>query len=196
MFAWSSPQFISSKSSKCGPNLSPSLGVLSTLAAGPCKDRPHSVIGVGVTAAGTRAGGAPRPPSAILDLRRLTDALTAATPALLFGMRLWASVCLALYVAYWLELDNPYWAGTTAALVCQPQVGVSLRKGWFRLLGRIVGAALTVVLTAIFRQDRVGFFISLALFGAICAFLQRCCGTSRPMPRPLPASPRHPTEIV
>ena len=28
----------------------------------------------------------------------------------------WASVCLALYIAFWLELDNPYWAGTSAAI--------------------------------------------------------------------------------
>jgi hypothetical protein len=41
----------------------------------------------------------------------------AAGPALLFGLRLWASVSLALYVAFWLELDNPFWAGTSAAIV-------------------------------------------------------------------------------
>jgi Fusaric acid resistance protein family len=52
-----------------------------------------------------------------------------AVPPLLFGIRLWAAVCLALYVAFWLELDNAYWAGTTAALVCQPSLGASLRKG-------------------------------------------------------------------
>ena len=43
--------------------------------------------------------------------RSLTDALTAAGEPLLFGIRLWASVCLALFVAFWLELDNPFWAG-------------------------------------------------------------------------------------
>ena len=40
--------------------------------------------------------------------RNLTDTLTAASPALMFGLRLWASVCLALFVAFWLELDNPF----------------------------------------------------------------------------------------
>jgi hypothetical protein len=47
-------------------------------------------------------------------------------PAVLFGFRLWASVCLALYVAFWLQLDNAYWTGTSAAIVCQPQLGASL----------------------------------------------------------------------
>ena len=53
---------------------------------------------------------------------RQANALTAAVPPLLFALRLWASVCLALYIAFWLELDNPFWAGTSAAIVCQPQL--------------------------------------------------------------------------
>jgi len=32
----------------------------------------------------------------------------AAGLALLFGLRLWASVCLALYVAFWLQLDEAH----------------------------------------------------------------------------------------
>src|SRR5271163_2424445 len=80
---------------------------------------------------------------------RLMDALRAAGPPLLFGLRLWASVCLALYVAFWLELPNAYWAGTTAAIVCQPHLGASLRKGWFRMIGTVVGAVVIVVLTAV-----------------------------------------------
>jgi hypothetical protein len=84
-----------------------------------------------------RAGGSQRQSSAFLNAQRLTAALRAAVPPLLFGLRLWASVCLALYVTYWLELDNPFWAGTSAAIVCQPHLGASLRKGWYRLIGTL-----------------------------------------------------------
>ncbi len=101
----------------------------------------------------------------------LADALRAAGPPLLFGLRLWASVCLALYVAFWLELDNAYWAGTSAAIVCQPHLGASLRKGWFRMIGTVVGAVAIVVLTACFPQDRAPFLIGLALWGAACALV-------------------------
>jgi uncharacterized membrane protein YccC len=79
---------------------------------------------------------------------RLMDALTVARAPLLFSIRLWASVCLALFVAFWLELDNPFWAGTSAAIVCYPQLGASLRKGWFRMIGTVIGATMIVVLTA------------------------------------------------
>jgi uncharacterized membrane protein YccC len=102
--------------------------------------------------------------------RSLTDTLTTASPALLFGIRLWASVSLALFVAFWLELDNPFWAGASAAVVCQPQLGASLRKGWFRMIGTVVGATMIVVLTACFPQDRISFLVLLAVWGGICAF--------------------------
>ena len=97
-------------------------------------------------------------------------AWNAIAPPLLFGLRLWAAVTLALFVAYWLELDNAYWAGTSAALVCQPQLGASLRKGWFRMIGTIVGAVVIVLLAVCFPDDRVAFLIGLALWGGACAF--------------------------
>jgi uncharacterized membrane protein YccC len=102
---------------------------------------------------------------------RLIDALSAVRAPLLFAVRMWASVCLALFVAFWLELDNPYWAGTSAAIVCYPQLGASLRKGWFRMIGTVVGATMIVVLTAWFPQDRLAFLVLLALWGGICAFV-------------------------
>jgi uncharacterized membrane protein YccC len=92
-------------------------------------------------------------------------------PPLLFGLRLWASVCLALYVTFWLQLENGFWAGTSAALVCQPHLGASLRKGWHRMIGTIIGAVAIVVLTGCFPQQRAPFLVGLALWGAASAFV-------------------------
>src|ERR1700676_2232995 len=103
--------------------------------------------------------------------RAVAGALCSAGPALLFGLRLWAAVCLALYIAFWLQLDNAYWAGTSAALVCQPHLGASLRKGWYRMIGTLVGAVAIVVMTACFPQDRAAFLVCLALWGAACALV-------------------------
>ena len=89
----------------------------------------------------------------------LPEAIARLGAPLLFAIRLWASVCLSLFAAFWLGLDSPYWAGGTAAIVCQPQLGASLRKGWFRIIGTIVGAVVIVVLTAWF-----------PLFCGLCAF--------------------------
>src|SRR5580704_256648 len=95
--------------------------------------------------------------------------VNATIPALIFGLRLSASVCLALYIAFWLQLDGAYWAGTSAGIVCQPILGASLRKGWYRMIGTVVGAAIIVVLTACFIQNRAAFLLALALWGAGCA---------------------------
>src|SRR5579863_1101778 len=97
--------------------------------------------------------------------------LSEAIPALVFGLRLSASVCLALYFAFWLQLDSAYWAGTSAAIVCQTSLGASLRKGWFRLIGTVLGALIIVVLTACLVQNRGAFLIALALWGAGCTLV-------------------------
>jgi uncharacterized membrane protein YccC len=101
----------------------------------------------------------------------VANALRSATPPLLFGLRLWAAVCLALYIAFWLQLDNPSWAGTSAAIVCQPNLGASLRKGWFRMIGTTAGAVFIVALTAFFPQNRLGFLLGLAVWGGVCGVM-------------------------
>jgi uncharacterized membrane protein YccC len=130
-----------------------------------------------ITLVGGAAGAGPLPTRAQSPVGAIVrweaavaNAARAAGPPLLFSVRLWASVCLALYVAFWLELDNPYWAGTSAAVVCQPQLGASMRKGWFRMIGTVVGATMIVALTAFFPQDRIAFLGLLAVWGGICAF--------------------------
>ena len=103
--------------------------------------------------------------------RSLKRALTSAAPALLHGLRLTTAVCLALYIAFWLHLDNGHWAGTSAAIVAQPALGASLRKGRFRAIGTIAGGILIVLLTAAFPQDHAGFLLSLTLWAALCGIL-------------------------
>jgi uncharacterized membrane protein YccC len=46
-----------------------------------------------------------------------------------------------------------------------------LRKGWFRMIGTVVGAVVIVVLTAVFPQNRFGFLVGLALWGGACALV-------------------------
>src|SRR6516162_7774458 len=121
-------------------------------------------------AAGLPAPGSSVAPSATFNTR-LADALTAAGRPLLFGLRLWASVSLSLYVAFWLELDNAYWAGASAAIVCQPSLGASLRKASYRMVGTVIGAAFIVVLSAAFPQDRVSFLLGLALWIGACTLV-------------------------
>lgn len=101
---------------------------------------------------------------------KLGPALAAARPGLLHGMRMTAAVCLALWVTFSLELDAPFWAGTSAAISCQPTFGASRRKGSARLLGTVTGAVFVVLLAAAFPQSRYGFLLGIAAWGGACAF--------------------------
>ena len=100
-----------------------------------------------------------------------TEARRAEGAAALFGLRLWASVCLALYTAFWLELDDPYWAATSAAIVAQTGLGASLRKGRFRAIGTVIGGIAIVILVAVFPQNHPALLVGLALWGAACGWL-------------------------
>lgn len=91
-----------------------------------------------------------------------------AKPRLLFAIRLVCSVCLALYITYWLELQNSFWAATTAAIVCQPNLGASLQKGRYRVVGTVIGALVMVGLLAAFAQQRNVLIFSLALWCGVC----------------------------
>ena len=101
----------------------------------------------------------------------LVEWLREATPAVLFSLRLWASVCLTYYVTFALQLSDPTWAVTTAAIVCTPVLGASLRKAFFRMIGTVLGAIGIVILAALVRQDRIGFLVGLALWCAVSAFV-------------------------
>jgi uncharacterized membrane protein YccC len=92
-------------------------------------------------------------------------------PAVLYGVRLATAVSAALFIAFYLQLDTPSWAGTSACIVCQPIVGSSVRKGLFRMIGTAIGAVVSVLLTAAFPQDRVGFLFMMLLWASACTFV-------------------------
>jgi uncharacterized membrane protein YccC len=105
------------------------------------------------------------------SLLRLPLGTRAQLPALLFALRLSASVCLALCLAFWFQLDSPYWAGTSASIVVQPGLGASLRKGRFRAIGTAVGGLVIVLLVALFPQNPQALLTSLVLWACICGCL-------------------------
>lgn len=93
---------------------------------------------------------------------------TSAYECALHGLRVVAAVVLALFVAYWFELEHAYWAGITAAVACQPSLGSSMQKGRVRLVGTATGAIAIILLMAAMPQSRAGIFIGLALWIGLC----------------------------
>ncbi|HVJ41787.1 MAG TPA: FUSC family protein [Dongiaceae bacterium] len=84
---------------------------------------------------------------------------------------------LALYVAYFLQLENPYSAATTVLVVSSPIHGMVLAKSVYRFLGTLLGAAASVLLMACFAQTPELFLLGTAvwvgLFTAASSLLRR-----------------------
>jgi hypothetical protein len=80
-------------------------------------------------------------------------------------------VWIALYLAYFLQLDGPYWAASTVRLVAHPVRGALISKSQWRLLGTAVGAVAMVTLMAAFPQEPVLFLAGVSLWLGISTFI-------------------------
>ena len=56
-----------------------------------------------------------------------------------FALRAWAASMLALYLAYFFQLESPYWAWLTVWIVAQPTPGMLLSKSFYLVFGTIGG---------------------------------------------------------
>jgi len=87
---------------------------------------------------------------------------------LAFGLRSCGATVLALGLAFFLQLDQPYWAGMAIWMVAQPTPGMAISKSYYRIVGTVVGSAMGVVLIALFAQSPELFILALALWIGAC----------------------------
>lgn len=88
---------------------------------------------------------------------------TAAVTALAF-------VCTYVLAFYW-NLDRPFWAGFTVFVISLPSIGQTLQKGVLRMFGTIAGAAVALVLLGIFAQERMLLLSVLSLYLCLMLYL-------------------------
>lgn len=70
-----------------------------------------------------------------------------------YALRNSLAMCLSLWLAFVLELDSPYWAMTSAAVVSFPTVGGVISKSLGRVVGSLIGAMAAVVITGLGISD-------------------------------------------
>jgi hypothetical protein len=93
-----------------------------------------------------------------------------------YSLRTGCAACLALYIAFALNLDGCHWAFTTCYIVgAQRLQGKILAKSLARVVGTFVGAIASFVLVNAFAQHGVLFIIWFAAWLAPCAI----CSHSR-----------------
>ncbi|RJS92948.1 FUSC family protein [Salinisphaera sp. Q1T1-3] len=90
--------------------------------------------------------------------------------AISFAIRCVISVGLSLWLAFWLELDNAYWAFINVAILIQPLPGFLVVRGFARLLGTFVAACVAILLVALFAQTFTLFSIAMIAWVAAMVF--------------------------
>jgi uncharacterized membrane protein YccC len=92
---------------------------------------------------------------------------------LTFAVKTFAASLLALYIAFWAGLDDPRWAFLTVYIVSQPDSGLVLAKGFYRILGTIAGVLVSIALAFGLAQYGELFVAALALWLGLCNFAAR-----------------------
>jgi len=97
-----------------------------------------------------------------------TEWLRSESARWLFVIRTVMAMLLALLIALRFDLSSPGGAAVTVSLISLPQAGQVLEKSFYRLLGTLLGAVVTLILVATFAQHRDTFILAVALWIAMC----------------------------
>ncbi|QEE39766.1 MULTISPECIES: FUSC family protein [unclassified Methylobacterium] len=114
--------------------------------------------------------GSPRQAAIGDRLIGFLDAWVPKPAAWAFALRIWIAMMLALAAAFWLQLDSASSAATCVAILAQPKRGQAISKGVYRLLGTLIGAAVSILFMALFGQDRVLLLLAFTVWLGLCVF--------------------------
>ncbi|MBL7635202.1 FUSC family protein [Atlantibacter hermannii] len=87
-----------------------------------------------------------------------------------YALRNAIAMCLALSIAYALDLDEPYWAMTSAAVVSFPTPGGVISKSLGRVVGSLIGASASLMIAGSTLNDPWFFSLSMAGWLALCTW--------------------------
>lgn len=88
-----------------------------------------------------------------------------------YALRNAIAMCLALTIAYGLQLDEPYWAMTSAAVVSFPTVGGAISKSLGRIVGSLLGATAALLIAGHTLNEPWLFAFFMAAWLAFCTWI-------------------------
>ncbi|EJN12274.1 putative membrane protein [Bradyrhizobium sp. YR681] len=98
---------------------------------------------------------------------------------LIFALKTFAASMLALVIALAMDLPRPYWAMATVYITSQPLAGATSSKAFFRVIGTLVGATMTVALVPNLIDAPELLCLAIALWVGLCLYLSLLDGTPR-----------------
>ena len=88
-----------------------------------------------------------------------------------FALRTWAAMMLALYVAFWLQLENGYIAAFTVGILSLQTRGQAYQKALYQLLMTVVGVVVSIIIAGLLAQARDLFVIAYAIWLGLCVYV-------------------------
>src|SRR6266851_10511331 len=98
---------------------------------------------------------------------------------IVFALKTFAAAMLALVIALWLDLPRPYWAMATVYITSQPLAGATSSKAFYRVLGTVLGASVTVAMVPNLVNAPELLCLIIALWVGLCLYLSLLDGTPR-----------------
>lgn len=88
-----------------------------------------------------------------------------------YALRNSIAMILALYIAFEFQMDEPYWALTSAAVVSFPTVGGVISKSIGRIIGSLLGAVGAVFIAGHCLNEPWLFTFSIAAWLGVCTYI-------------------------
>lgn len=114
-----------------------------------------------------RAVEVDRPPGIT---ERLREALTPGPLILRHALRVATVASIAVWLAAALRIRHDYWVTITVVIILQPYVGATTQRALQRVVGTVVGAMLTAVVSGFFHNE-IALLVLIFIFVGLCVAL-------------------------
>lgn len=89
----------------------------------------------------------------------------------LFSLKSYVAAMLALFIAYSLDLDKPYWALVSAYIISQPLASAVRSKAFYRIYGSFLGAIAAIIIVPNFVNEPILLSLLLSLWISLCLYI-------------------------
>ncbi|MEM9242938.1 MAG: FUSC family protein [Pseudomonadota bacterium] len=83
------------------------------------------------------------------------------TPATINALRAALACVFAVFLALWLQAEQPFWSAISSLIVMQPFVGNAIDKALHRFIGTVIGASLGLLLASLFIQQHLMMYLAI-----------------------------------
>jgi uncharacterized membrane protein YccC len=92
-------------------------------------------------------------------------------PTWAFALRIWAAMMVALYAAFWLQLESASSAAVTVGILALQTRGQAYQKAVYRILCTIIGVVASFAIGGMFAQSRELFVLAFAGWLGLCVYV-------------------------